>query len=175
MLTRRLTLPLAAASLFLAGCSPLPPASAPDENPLTSSTTLTLDEAKAITLERQDEIAAQFPAANTGPIVRLETSRSLYYCEEHDTFQWPGITRIAIVGNVDRSSVIDTISTRWDDRDGWTAAVGTSANGLPQVTLRHDDGSRFTVGFYEGGSEFWVDAASPCFLLEGGLRRGGEY
>lgn len=139
------------------------------------STTMTLAEAKSVTLDRQDTIAALFPAENVGEVIRPETSRSLYPCGEEDTFQWPGVTRIVIVGEVDPPSVIETIGAQMREADGWAVEEGTSSNGFPKLDLLHDDGSRFRVGFYEGGAEFWVDAASPCFYLEGGLELGGEY
>lgn len=166
---------LLAVSFLLAGCAAPNPQSPAGAGQLAPSTTMTLNEAKAITLERQDQIAALFPVDNTGAIVRPETSRSLYPCGEDDTFQWPGVTRVEIVGEVEPASVIGAIAAQWAGQNGWTVIEGTSINGFPRVTLEHDDGSSFVAGFYEGGAEFWVDAASPCFFLEGGLQRGAEY
>ncbi len=173
MTTRRFSV-FVVALLLLTGCTTQTLQSS-SEGATVPSTTMTLEGAKAITLDRQDQLSALLPFENTGVIVRPETSRSLYPCAEEDTFQWPGITRVEIVGEVDELSVIGAVTEQWANREGWTLTEGTSVNGFPKVTLEHDDGSRFAVGFYEGGAEFWVDAASPCFFLEGGLQRGGEY
>ncbi len=169
----RLLIPLIAAMLF-SGCTAAPQPTSEGDQPMPS-TTMTLAEAKSVTLDRQDAIAAIFPAEHVGEVVRAETARSLYPCGEDDTFQWPGVTRIVIAGDVDPAAVIERIGTQLRQDGGWTVEDGTSTNGFPKLTLLHDDGSRFTVGFYEGGAEFWVDAASPCFYLEGGLEPGTEY
>lgn len=166
---------LLATVCLLAGC--VTPGAQPDSegDPTAPTSTMTLEQAKAITLERQDDIAALFPADHVGEVIRPETSRALYGCGEDDWFQWPGVTRIVIVGEVDPPSIIEEIGAQLRADGGWAVEERTSSNDFPSLSLLHDDGSLFRVGFYEGGAEFWVDASSPCFYLEGGLEPGTEY
>ena len=141
--------------------------------PDTSS--ITLEEAKAITLERAAEIAAQFPAEYTGETRVAGPSRSLYTCEGDENFQWPGLTKILVTGTPDQDAVVDAIAAAWEARSGWSVERIPSSNGSTHAMLSHTDGDSYRVGFYAGGDEFWVDAASPCFHLEGGLTPGAEY
>ena len=136
---------------------------------------ISLEEAKAITLQRAAEIAAQFPAEYAVETQVAGPSRSLYTCEGDDNFQWPGVTKIIVTGEPDMDAVVDAIATAWETRDGWSVERIPSSNGTTHAILNHDDGDSYRVGFYAGGDEFWVDAASPCFHLEGGLTPGAEY
>lgn len=105
---------LLAVALRLGGCGIVTPQRASDEAPPSASDSLTRDEAKAITLERIDELAARFPAASTGSVQSFETARSLYPCREGNRFQWPGITRIEIIGEVDAAAFIKARLRRVD-------------------------------------------------------------
>lgn len=166
--TRRRLAPLIALMILLTGCATPGAQPSSEAEPTAPSTTLTLAEAKSITLDRQDEIAALFPADHVGEVIRPETSRSLYACGDDDTFQWPGVTRIIIVGKVDPLSIIEDIGEHARADGGWAVDEGTSANGFPNLKLLHDDGSRFRVGFYEGGlSSGWMPPPRASTSREG--------
>jgi hypothetical protein len=163
-----------ALALLLTACVS-PPRPDDDQGDIVA-TALTLEEAKTITLQREAEIASYFPKALVAESRVTETSQSLYGCPGEDNFSWPSVTVITIQGEPDHDAIIASIAEEWGGRAGWTVTRGTNAkNDLPTVVLENEDGSRFTVGFYLGGAEFWVDSASPCFHLEGGLEPGTEY
>jgi hypothetical protein len=54
-------------------------------------------------------------------------------------FQWPRITRIVIVGEVDHAAIIDEIGAQMRKTGEWAVDEGTSSNGFPELTLRNDD------------------------------------
>lgn len=160
----------------LAACAfPVIPNAEPQREPDMEPTTLTLAEAREITLARQQEIASFFPAELVAETKVAETSRVIYGCGEKDAWQWPSVLRIIIQGEPDHRAIIDAIAAEWGSREGWSVQKGENRLGYPDVRLVHEDRSLFTVGFYKSGSEFWVDSASPCFHHPEGYVPGTEY
>ena len=137
--------------------------------------TLTVDTAKALTIERRDEIASFFPAENVGELSATETSKSLLPCDAEDSFGWPGRATITISGGVEQAEALEPIATEWESREGWTVSRGTTSKGVPELNLDNVNGTHVNVSYYKDGTELWVDAVSPCFDLPGGYKYGTEY
>ncbi|WP_166865891.1 hypothetical protein [Salinibacterium sp. ZJ70] len=137
--------------------------------------TLTLADAREITLERQQEIASYFPAEFTADTRTTETTPVIYPCGGENNFQWPVVTIITITGEPPHEQIIEAIVADWSGRSGWTLERSTSSKGFPKVTLNHEDGSSFLAGFYASGAEFWVDSYSPCFHHPAGYEYGERY
>lgn len=136
---------------------------------------LSLEEAKAQTIEVRDEMAALYPAEDIAEIRANETSKALMPCGGEESFAWPGRTTITVAGTVDKAEALAPIAEAWEGREGWTVEHGTSSKGFPKLVLNHSDGTHVNIAYFYDGTELWVDAVSPCFTLPGGLTLGGEY
>lgn len=159
--------------LTLAGCVISPAQQEGDTG--MDSTTLTLDDAKSVTIQRMGEIAALLPADAAASVTSTSTSKSLLACDGTDNYVWPGITIAKLTGDLDKDATIAAIAGKWSGLDGWKVERGTSEGGFPDATLTNADGSYFVAGFHVSGTEFWVDSYSPCFHLDGGFVYGTEY
>ena len=164
---------IALVSVALAGCAT--PSNPHEIDEGSEVTQLTLDEAKSITIERRDEIAAFLPESASSDVTSTETSKALVPCGGEDLYKWPGITIAKITGEVDPAQVVEDVAAEWETREGWSVERGVTEAGLDRVTLTNEDGSMFSVGFHVKGTEFWVDSYSPCFVLPGGPEYGTEY
>ncbi|MET0989052.1 MAG: hypothetical protein ABWY54_00245 [Glaciihabitans sp.] len=172
--TTALVLVAALAVTVLTGCA-TPTNDEGDAGMPEANSSLTLEAAKSLTIERRDEIASFFPGENTGTVTATEASKSLMPCRTEDSFGWPGRTTIVLAGDVDQAAALEPIATEWEGRDGWTVERGTTKAGVPELVLDHEDGTHVNVSYYQSGSELWVDAVSPCFDLPGGYTYGTEY
>ena len=144
-------------------------------DPDVQSSALTLEQAKSLTIERRDEIAALFPVEFTADTKATDVSKSLLPCTAEDTFGWPGRVTITVAGEPEQAEALEPIATAFESREGWTVARGTTSKGAAEVVLDHDDGTHVSVAYFQSGAEVWVDAVSPCFTLPGGYVYGTEY
>ena len=174
---RRAVVAAIAAGLIVVGMTGCATPSTDNEgDPGMSNTSgLTLEEAKAHTIEVRDEMAALYPAEDIADIRANETSKALLRCDGEDEFAWPGRTTITVAGTVDKADALAPIAAAWEGREGWTVENGTSSKGFPKLVLNHLDGTHVNIAYFYDGAELWVDAVSPCFTLPGGLTVGGEY
>lgn len=142
---------------------------------MSNTSQLSLQEAKAHTIEVRDELAALYPAEDIAEIRATETSKALMPCDGEERFAWPGRTTITVAGTVDKAEALAPIAEAWEGREGWTVEHETSSKGFPKLVLNHLDGTHVNIAYFYDGAELWVDAVSPCFTLPGGLTVGGEY
>ncbi len=172
----RTALAATAALLLLTGCVRLDTVDEYDEKAETSDMApLTLDEAKAITIETRTEIAAYLPEGVTSEVRAITESNTLIPCDGENEYVWPGIYIAVIDGEVDQAAVVDAIATEWESRDGWVVERKTTEDGYDRALLTKPDGAHFAAGFHVDGTEFWVDSYSPCFILPGGFVGGELY
>jgi hypothetical protein len=92
-----------------------------------------------------------------------------------DSFGWPGRATIEVAGDFDRAAALEPIAAHYESSAGWTVTRGTTDKGNPTLDLDNADGTHVHVGYFNDGSEVWVDAVSPCFALPGGYVYGTEY
>lgn len=142
---------------------------------MAGASTLTLDAAKSLTIQRRDQVAALFPAANVADVTATSTSKSLLPCDTPDSFGWPGRATITLAGDFDHAAALEPIASKYDSSDGWTVTRGTTDKGNPTLDLDNIDGTHVHVGYFLDGTELWVDAVSPCFALPGGYVYGTQY
>lgn len=130
-------------------------------NPQPTSSA-TLGEAKAATIQVQDELAAYLPAENVAAS-RSITEATLLQCGEGE-YKWPGGVHSQLQGEVDAAGILDRIRADFGAAGGWT--VTDTDTGLE---LRHEDSRGFFVDFLDSPPEFQVLSFSACFPFDPGL------
>lgn len=161
--------------LGIAGCAPTSPQPEPTQSEEPGMSQFTLEDAKAVTIQRREEIAAFLPEGAASYVTATTTADTLVPCTGENEYMWPGVSIAKIDGELDRAAVVEAIATEWESREDWFVERSTTEAGLDKVTLTNADGSYFSVGFHVDGTEFWVDGYSPCFVLPGGFVYGTEY
>jgi hypothetical protein len=168
-----LTATATALAIVLSGCTQLAPRDEPEEAP--TATQFTLEEAKAFTIEARTEMAAYLPEDAASEVREIYESNALIPCSGDDEYVWPGPYIAVLDADMDQQAVLDAIAAEWESRDDWLVERRTNDDDYERVLITSANGAHFAVGFHVQGSEFWIDAYSPCFHLPGGFVGGELY
>ena len=171
MMTRRRGTVLLAAliTLTLTGCAQ--PQQAPEEE-----STVTWEEAKAATQERELEIAALVPSEDVVSIDQNEKG-GLFSCDE-SRHRWKGITTVTLVPGADAEAITkgmeEQVITIFPDGDFEV----TNRRGITDKYVATVESPTTGEGylFGEGQPEtIVIDSYSVCFTLPEGTYPGGDF
>lgn len=157
---------IAAIAAVLSGCVP----STTNELEQPPVQSITLEEAKRLTIEVQEHLETFVPEEMAGSVHRV-TESTLLSCGP-DNFMWPGGARVSLTGEADRAAIIESVRLEYDALPGWRLEDLPEERG-PAVVLVHDDGREFFVDFSRESNEYRVLSFSACFPFAPEL--GTEY
>jgi hypothetical protein len=132
-----------------------------------SGSSLSVGGAKQRTIELERSIAAAVPHDKVLSTQITTSSRVIFPClGQTGESYWPGSGTLKLASGVDTDAVLQALSSKWNDKSGWSAYVTTSASGTKSLALKTGDGYSFTVEF-DQGPVFTINALSACFSNAG--------
>jgi hypothetical protein len=132
-----------------------------------AGSSLSVTSAKQRTIELEKSIAAAVPQDKVLSTDITTTSRVIFPClGKTGESYWPGSGTLRLASGVDTDAVLQALSSKWNDKSGWSAYVSTTASGTKSLALKTSDGYNFTVEF-DQGPVFSINALSACFSNAG--------
>jgi hypothetical protein len=127
----------------------------------------TVANVKQRTIALEKTIAAYVPKSKVVSSTTTKTSKVIFPClGKSGQSYWPGSTTVRLKSGVDTNAVLTALSTKWNDKAGWSAFVNTAASGTKSLALKTSDGYSFNVEF-DQGPVFAISALSACFNSAG--------
>lgn len=135
---------------------------------------LTVDEAKAIAMAMELELAGMVPAEN---VTSVEQSPEgvLLSCDDNLGYQWTGITNVHIQGTIDNAALVDAIVDEYSNRDSFTAKTWEIAEDVRSAHVVGRHGAGYFVHENAEGTAIEVSSFSPCFVLPEGVSPRGRF
>jgi hypothetical protein len=132
-----------------------------------AGSSLSVTSAKQRTVELEKTISSSVPTDKVLSTNITTTSRVIFPClGKTGESYWPGSATLKLANGVNTDAVLQALSTKWNNKSGWSAYVTTSASGTKSLALKTSDGYSFTVEF-DQGPVFSITALSACFSNAG--------
>jgi hypothetical protein len=131
------------------------------------SSALAVSKAKQRTIALEKSIAAYVPKSKVLSTNITKTSKVIFPClGKNGKSYWPGSGTLRLKSGVNTDAVLTALSSKWNDKAGWSAYVNTTAAGNKSLSLKTSDGYSFTAEF-DQGPVFSISALSACFASSG--------
>ncbi len=134
---------------------------------------LTVERAKATTLELTDEVIALIPADGVASVERPETGIFLS-CDAPDAHTWSIDTTVTLADGADADAFVTEIADAFAAREGFStrdASDGEDAG----VQILPDAGGSVVAAVWHDGAEIHLGSYSPCVRLPEGLTPHDRY